>query len=111
MMEEEIILISGGLDIKKFGFKMASVRLEVKNEATRKEMEKYLKDCPRVLTIFRTPEKANIHLSVWREDDQTIYSTIESFRDLENVDIIYTQYLGAPIHGEYNYQRETKQQR
>lgn len=99
LMDEELIIIAGGLNPRKFGFKMASVGLEVKKESARKEAETYLKDCPRVLNIFRTPGKANIHLTVWGEDDQTISSTIESFRDLQNVDIVYTHYLGTPVHG------------
>ena len=99
LRDDELVIVKGGLNLMKFGFKMASVGLEVKNEATRKEVEKYLSDCPRVVTIFRTPEKANIHLEVWGENEQTIASTIESFRDLANVDIVYTHYLGTPIHG------------
>ncbi|UCH38091.1 MAG: AsnC family transcriptional regulator [Candidatus Bathyarchaeota archaeon] len=94
------VIIKGGLDLMKLGFKMASVGLEVKNEATRRDVEKYLKNCPRVLTIFRTPEKANIHIDVWGEDDQTINSTVESFRDLENVEVVYNHYLGHLIHGD-----------
>ncbi len=99
LIEEELMLVRGGLNLQKFGFKMAGVGLEVKKEPARKEVEAYLKNCPRVLYIFRTPEKANIHAIVWGEDEHTINSTIESFRDLENVDIIHTHYLGTPIHG------------
>ena len=100
LIDEKIILIRGGLNLKKFLFKMASVGLEIKSDTARKDMEIYLRNCPRVLSIFRIPEKANIHLMVWGEDDQNINSTIESFRDLQNVDIIYTHYLGTPIHGD-----------
>lgn len=99
LIDENLIIVRGGLNPRKFGFKMASVGLEVKKESARKEVETYLKDCPRVLDIFRTPGKANIHLTVWGEDDQTISSTIESFRDFQNMDIVYTHYLGTPIHG------------
>jgi Lrp/AsnC family leucine-responsive transcriptional regulator len=100
LMDDELVIVKGGFDLRKFGFKMASVGLEVKNEATRQDVEKHLKNCPRVLTIFRTPEKANIHIDVWGEDDQTLNSTIESFRDLENVEVIYNHYLGLLIHGD-----------
>lgn len=100
LTDEKLIIIVGGLNLRRFGFKMASVGLEVKKESARKEVETHLKNCPRVLSIFRTPEKANIHLSVWGEDDQTVNSTVESFRDLQNVEIIEVQYLGTPIHGD-----------
>jgi len=99
LMDEELIIFGGGLNLRKFGFKMASVGLEVKKESSRKEVEAYLKNCSRVLNVFRIPEKANIHLIVWGEDEPTINSTIEFFRDLSNVEIVYTHYLGTPIHG------------
>jgi Lrp/AsnC family leucine-responsive transcriptional regulator len=100
LLEDELAVIQGGLNLQKFGFKMACVGLEVKKDATRKEVEHLLKSCPRVLNVFRTPEKANFHLAVWGEDDQTINSTIESYRDKTGVDIVYTHYLGTPIHGD-----------
>jgi DNA-binding Lrp family transcriptional regulator len=99
LRDNQIILIKGGLSLQASGFKMATIGLEVTNEATRQDLEQYLRNCPRVLTMFRTPGKANIHLEVWGEDDQTLASTIESFRDHANVDIIYTHALGTPIHG------------
>ncbi len=100
LTDQKLIIIVGGINPRKFNFKMASVGLEVKKESARKEVETYLKNCPRVLSIFRTPEKANIRLSVWGEDHQTVNSTVESFRDLQNVEIIDAQYLGTPIHGD-----------
>lgn len=99
LINERQVLIVGGLNLEKFGIKIANVGLEVKTDETRKAVEEFLKSCPRVLDIFRTPEKANLQLRVWGEDDQTINSTIESIRDLPNVEIVYTRYLGTPIHG------------
>lgn len=99
LIDKEIVLIQGGLNLKKIGFKIANVGIEVKSDESRKEIEQYLTNCPRVLNIFRTPGKANFHLVVWGEDDHTINSTVESFRDLQHVDIVYTQFLGTPIHG------------
>jgi DNA-binding Lrp family transcriptional regulator len=100
LLDDEMVIIRGGLNVKKFGLKIASVGLEVKSDDSRREVERRLKGCPRVLNIFRTPDKANVHLAVWGEDDQTINSTVESFRDMPNVDLVYTHYLGAPIHGD-----------
>lgn len=108
LLDEKLIVIKGGLNLRQFGFKVAHVGLEVQTEKTRREIESYLMSCPRVLDIFKTPEKANIHLSLWGEDDQTINSTIESFRDQQNVAIIYTHYLGTPIHGEITVNVETR---
>ena len=100
LLEDRSVIIEAGLNLAAAGYKMACVGLEVRNEETRKHVEHILKSCPRVLNIFRTPEKANIHIAVWGEEDQTINSTIESFRDLHDVAIVYTHYLGTPIHGD-----------
>jgi len=99
LIADEVITVHGGLNLGKFGFKMACVGLEVKNENTRMQVEEILKGCPRVLNFSRTPEKANIHINLWGEDDQTINSMIESYRDYPNIDVIYTHYLGTPVHG------------
>jgi len=92
--------VVGGLHFVKLGFKMATVGLEVKTEESRKETIEILSKCPRVQAIFRSPKKANLELVVWGENDQTINSTVESFRDISNVDIIDINYLGAPIKGD-----------
>jgi len=102
LINEELINVRGGLNLQKLGFKVANVGLEMKNEPSMIKTQTYLKDCPRVLTIYRTPGKANVHLKIWGENEQAINSTIESFRDLPNVNIIYTRYLGTPIHGNIN---------
>ncbi|MGD2201759.1 MAG: AsnC family transcriptional regulator [Candidatus Bathyarchaeota archaeon] len=99
LLEDKSAIIQSGLDPKAFGFKIACFGLEVKNEGTRIELEKMLESCPRVLNVFRTPEKANLHIGVWGEEDQTINSTVESFRDFPEVDVIYVHYLGTPIYG------------
>lgn len=99
LIDEEIVIIRGGLNIRKFGYKVANVGIEVKSDEARKRLLDYLNKCPRVLEIFRSHEKANIVLRVWGENDQTIASTIESFGDLPNVNIVYTNYLGTPIQG------------
>jgi len=99
LIDDELVIISGGLNLRKFGFKIACVGLEVKKDDTRKEVKQYLKNCPRVLSLYRIPGKANIYISMWGEDRQTLNSMIESFRDTPNVDVIYTHYVGTPIHG------------
>jgi len=104
LLGEEIVLVRGGLNLRKCGFKMACVGLEVKSDLNRLQVEEYLKSCPRVLSVSRTTGKANLHIALWGEDDQTINSTIESFRDFPNVDIVYTHYLGTPIEGDFMIQ-------
>jgi len=110
MKELGLLKVVGGLDFLNLGFKMATVGLEIKTEEGRKEALETLSKCPRVQTIFRSPKKANVELGVWGEDDQTINSTIESFRDIPNVDIIDINYLGTPIAGNIILRLDPKQQ-
>jgi DNA-binding Lrp family transcriptional regulator len=100
LRENAILLTSSGLNLAKFGYKIANVSLEVVDETNRSEIEKILRICPRVLTGFRTSSKANYYASVWGENEQTIISTIESFRDFQGVNIIEINYLGTPFKGE-----------
>lgn len=100
LLDSKTVTIKGGLNLRRFGYKVAHVGLEVRTDKTRKEVETFLRSCPRVLNVFRTSEKANLLLSVWGEDDQTINSTIESFGDQRNASVVYAHYLGTPIHGD-----------
>ena len=108
LIENKKVIIRGGLNAKKMGFQLACVGLEVRSDTGRREVEYRLKGCPRVLNIFRTTEKANVHLSVWGENDQCIKSTIESFREIPDADLIYSHYLGTPMHGELPLSIHTK---
>jgi len=90
MKELGLLEVVGGLNFIRLGYKIAVVGLEVKTEESRKETIEVLSKCPRVQAIFRSPKKAN-----------TINSTVESFRDISNVDIIDINYLGAPIKGDF----------
>jgi DNA-binding Lrp family transcriptional regulator len=108
LLESKIITIKGGLNLRRLSYKVALVGLEVRTDEARKEIEAFLRNCPRVLNIFRTSEKANLLLNVWGEDDQTINSTIESFGDQRNASIVYAHYLGTPIHGDVIINAEAK---
>jgi len=100
LLNSKVVIIKGGLNLQRFGYKIAYVGLEVRTDKSRMEIETFLRNCPRVLNVFRTSERANLLLSMWGEDDQTINSTIESFGDQRNVSVVFTHYLGTPIHGD-----------
>ena len=108
MKELGLLDIVGGLNFINLGYKKATVGLEVKTEESRKETIEILSKCTRVQAIFRSPKKANIELRVWGEDDQTINSTVESFRDITNVEIVDINYLGSPIKGDLILRLELK---
>lgn len=98
LIGEGIVMVAGNMT--KFGYKMASIGIEVKSSEAMAELEECLTHCPRVINMFRTTGKANLHMSVWGEDDRALNSTVESMRETPNVDVVYAYYLGTPIHGE-----------
>lgn len=88
-----------GLSLIKLGYKMATVGFEVNDEDIRIELTEALKICPRVLTIFKTSEKANLQVSLWGEDYETLNSVIDSFRSFDGVNVVRSNYLGTPLVG------------
>lgn len=100
LIDEGTVIVTGGVNMSKFGYKMACIGLEVKSSETRAEFEECLTLCPRVINMFRTTGKANLHMALWGEDDRALHSTVEAMRDAENVDVVYAYYLGTPIHGD-----------
>jgi DNA-binding Lrp family transcriptional regulator len=97
LIDEGFICFNVGLDASKINFKIALVGLEVKTDTKRNEVIYLFQKCPRILNVSRSTGKANILITVWGENERTLKSTVESFRDIENVDIVYSQYLGTPI--------------
>ena len=100
LIDEGIVIVTGGVNMAKFGYKMACIGLEVKSSEARAEFEECLTHCPRVINMFRTTGKANLHVALWGEDDKALNSTVEGMRDAEKVDVVYAYYLGTPIHGD-----------
>ncbi len=99
LRKEGIVNIPAGLDMGNLGYKMAVVGLEVSGEKNRKKFYDVMAQCPRVQTIFRTSDLANIQVGVWAENETAMKSCIESLRDLPNVRIVETKYLGTPVKG------------
>ncbi|MCW4036778.1 MAG: Lrp/AsnC family transcriptional regulator [Candidatus Bathyarchaeota archaeon] len=100
LLNDGVVVVRGGLDLSGIGFKVACVGLEVRDDEGRREVERVTRGCPRVVGLFRTPEKANVFVGLWGEDERTVNSVIESYRDMANADVVYAHYLGTPVHGD-----------
>lgn len=111
LVEDGVVVMSGGLSLVRLGFKMGCVGLEVRDGGTWGEVERCLRGCPRVLNAFRTPGKANFHVSLWGEDPNTLKSIIESYRDYPKVEVVYCYFLGTPIHGDVAIEVEPAEHR
>jgi len=54
LVDKNVVMVKGGLNISKFGFKMACIGLEVTDGKTLGELESTMRCCPRVMNIYRT---------------------------------------------------------
>jgi len=100
LVTENLIHIDVGLNIRKLGFQTACVALEVKGVDVRRKVEENLSKCPRVLTILRLTEKANLMALFFGENHSTLTSTIESLRDFSGADIVYVHHSEPPLFTE-----------
>jgi len=96
LSEENIMSINAGINIEKLGFRVAIVAVEVRGNL-RQDVERNLSGCPRVLTLLRLEEKANLLILLCGEDQNTLGSTIECLRDLSDVNIVYVHHSRPPI--------------
>jgi len=92
LTEENIIDTKAGINIGKLGFQASIVALEVKADL-KQQTERNLSECPRVLTLLRLNEKANLLVLLYGENQNTLGSTIECLRDLPNINIVYVHSL------------------
>lgn len=98
MLKDKDINIDTGINIKKLGFRVGCVGLEVKGAEARNKVEKVLLNCPRVLMILCPFEKTSFSVYVFGEDQETLRSAIYSFAELPNTSIAYVNYSDPPLH-------------
>ena len=98
MMKDEDIDIEAGINIRKLGFRVGCVGLDVKGAEARNKVEKFLLNCPRVLMILCPFEKISFSVYLYGEDQKTLRSTIYSLADLPNTSIAYVNYSDPPLH-------------
>ena len=101
LSDSGLLLYKAGPSLKNMNFVTALVALEVKGEQSRLDTEKYISYCPRVMNIFRTPGKANLHVFCWGEDENTLTATIETFRNMPSTEVISTLNLGHLVSGDF----------
>jgi len=96
LTSENIIRTNVGINIGKLGFQTALIAVEVKGDL-KQQIERNLSECPRVLTLLRLNEKANLLILLYGEDQNSLGSTIECIRDLSHVSIVYAHHSRTPI--------------
>lgn len=101
MVESGLLIRKAGLSLKRMGYVTAVVGLEIVRERNRLTIEQKIKAHHGVEALYRTSGKANIHLQLWGENYQSLSSTIDSIRSLEGVQLVYSEYLGTPVFGDF----------
>jgi DNA-binding Lrp family transcriptional regulator len=108
LYDEDYVRVAGGLNLLKLGYEMATVELEVSSDEAGEEIMKLMQVCPRVITVFKAQEKEDLKVSMWGESQESIDSTIDSFRDFKGVKVMSAHYLGKPIHGSASFTMDPK---
>jgi hypothetical protein len=98
LLNEGTLGIEVGLNLKKLGFRIGCVGLEVKGANARSEMQKFLQNCPRVLLVFSPFEKVNFSVYVYGEDQETLRSMVYSLSEFPNTSIAYVNYSDPPLN-------------
>ena len=98
MIENNSIDIQTGINIKKLGFRIGCVGLEITGAESRMKVQRFLEKCPRVLITLSPLEKISFSVYFFGEDLETLRSTIYSLSELPDTTIAYVNYSDPPLH-------------
>jgi DNA-binding Lrp family transcriptional regulator len=90
MMEKEKLIISSGINARTQRYRLVNVGINVLTPEARTSFITNLKNCPKVLNIYRTTDQANLVVTICGVDEQSITSTINCIGDLDHVEIKYS---------------------
>ena len=97
MFGQEKILLSAGVNAKYHNIKLVNIGISVSTPEQRSKVVALLGNCPKILNIYRTTDAANLLVTLYGFDEQSITSTINCIGDLDQVEIKFSTYLGAPL--------------
>jgi len=99
MIKNEIITLSARMNLKKEGWKMAMLELEVTSEEQWEACIKKVKTLPWVLMGFRSLAKGNLNVLIYGESDEQLEKYINDFRYYPCVTFLNVTILGRPVVG------------
>ena len=97
MFKQEKMLITAGINAKYQKCKLANIGISVLTPDNRSRVVDILSKCPKILNIYRTPNTANLIVTLYGLDEQSITSTMNCIGDLDQVEIKFSNYLGTPL--------------
>ncbi len=97
LIESNVLSLNACLNLSELNYKTSLIGLEAKGQMAREELEKIISVCPRVLMLLRPTDKANTVMLVYGEDQNTLNSTIETFRSVQDTDLVYIHNSDPPL--------------
>ena len=100
MLKTKIISVDPGLNLRKLECPTAALTLETEGVEERRRIEKTLARCPRVILMLRLTEKANLMVTLYGEDQDSLRSTIESIGSWPGANILGVTHAEPPLYPE-----------
>ena len=98
LIKDRSIGLDAGINLKKLGFQIGCIGIEVEGSEKRSEVQKILENCPRVIMILCPFEKVTFSVYLYGEDLETLRSTIYGFNEIPDTKIVYVNYSEAPLY-------------
>jgi Lrp/AsnC family leucine-responsive transcriptional regulator len=100
MMKAKIISVDPGLNLRKLGCSTAALTVETEGVEHRRRIEKTLARCPRVMMMLRLAEKANLMVTLYGEDQDSLRATIESIGSWPGANVLNVNHAEPPLYPE-----------
>lgn len=100
LLKTKIISVDPRLNLRKLECPTATITVETEGVEERRRIEKNLARCPRVIMMLRLDEKANLMVTLYGEDQDSLRSTIESIGSWPGGNIIGVKYAEPPLYPE-----------
>ena len=100
LLKDRVISVDPGLNLRKLECPTAAFTLETEGVAERRRIEKTLARCPRVIMMLRLAEKANLMVTLYGEDQDSLRSTIESIGSWPGAIILGVSHAEPPLYPE-----------
>ena len=93
----KILSLKPALNLSELNMKTSLVAFEAKNSEARQKLEKTILSCPRALMLLKPTDKANMLALLWGEDQNTLNSTVESFRSIRDTELVSVHSSDPPL--------------
>jgi DNA-binding Lrp family transcriptional regulator len=100
MLKERVISVDPGMNLRKLECPTAALTVETEGVEERRRIEKTLARCPRVIMMLRLAEKANLMVTLYGEDQDSLRSTIESIGSWPGANILSVSHAEPPLYPE-----------